>query len=208
MSTATDTQLAVASVYSRALLALARERGEEDALLDELTQVADYLARTPAFIDFLGSPLVDGDARQQVIEKAFRGRASDLLVDGLQVLNRKERLGLLAAVAQAYRSQHRELKGIVDVHVRTAVPLSPALRQQLEAAARHFTGRTPLLIEQVDPALVGGLVVQVGDRKMDSSIASRLHEISRRFDERGSQEIYRGAAYVSPGEPAASASAP
>lgn len=208
MSTATDTQLAVASVYSRALLALARERGEEDALLDELTQVADYLARTPAFIDFLGSPLVDGDARQQVIEKAFRGRASDLLVDGLQVLNRKERLGLLAAVAQAYRSQHRELKGIVDVHVRTAVPLSPALRQQLAAAARHFTGRTPLLIEQVDPALVGGLVVQVGDRKMDSSIASRLHEISRRFDERGSQEIYRGAAYVSPGEPASSASAP
>ena len=99
MSTADDTQLAVAAVYSRALLALARERGEEDALLDELTQVADYLARTPAFIDFLGSPLVDGDARQQVIEKAFRGRASDLLVDGLQVLNRKERLGLLAAVA-------------------------------------------------------------------------------------------------------------
>jgi F-type H+-transporting ATPase subunit delta len=208
MSTATDTQLAVASVYSRALLALARERGEEDALLDELTQVADYLARTPAFLDFLGSPLVDGDARQQVIEKAFRGRASDLLVDGLQILNRKERLGLLAAVAQAYRSQHRELKGIVDVHVRTAVPLSPALRQQLEAAARNFTGRTPLLIEQVDPALVGGLVVQVGDRKMDSSIASRLHEISRRFDERGSQEIYRGAAYVSPGEPASSAAAP
>lgn len=208
MSTATDTQLAIASVYSRALLALARERGEEDALLDELTQVADYLARTPAFADFLGSPLIDGDARQQVIEKAFRGRASDLLVDGLQVLNRKGRLGLLAAVAEAYRSQLREQKGIVDVHVRTAVPLSPALRQQLEAAARHFTGRTPLLIEQVDPALVGGLVVQVGDRKMDSSIASRLHEISRRFDERGSQEIYRGAAYVSPGEPASSASAP
>jgi F-type H+-transporting ATPase subunit delta len=208
MSTVNDTQLAVAGVYSRALLDLARERGEEDALLDELTQLADYLAGNPAFADFLASPLVDGDARREVIEKAFRGRASDLLVDGLQVLNRKGRLGLLAAVAQAYRSQYREEKGLVDVHVRTAVPLSPALRQQLEEAARRFTGRIPFLIEQVDPALLGGLVVQVGDRKMDASVASRLAEIARRLDARGSQEIYRGAAYVTPGEPPAPTAAP
>lgn len=203
-----DTQLAVAGVYSRALLDLARERGEEDALLDELTQLADSLDRNPDFADFLASPLVDGKARRAALEKAFRGRASDLLVDGLQVLNRKERLGLLPAVAQAYRSQHRELKGIVDVHVRTAVPLSPALRQQLEEAARRFTGRAPFLIEQVDPALLGGLVVQVGDRRVDTSIASRLHEIARRLDDRGSQEIQRGSAYVSPGEPSATPAAP
>jgi F-type H+-transporting ATPase subunit delta len=191
-STMNDTQLAVAGVYSRALLELARETGAEDALLEELAGLAGYLAGHPEVADFFASPLVDAAARRETVEKTFRGRASDLLVDGLQVLNRKGRLDLLPAVAEAYRRQHRELKGIVDVQVRTAVPLSPALRDRLAAAARRFTGREPHLVEEVQPGLLGGLVIQVGDQKIDASIASQLHEISRRLDERGSQEIYRG----------------
>jgi F-type H+-transporting ATPase subunit delta len=201
MPTVDNQQLAVAGIYSQSLLTLAREAGAEDDLLAELGDLVDYLGGHPEVADFFSSPLVDAGARREVIEKTFRGRASDLLVDGLQVLNRKERLGLLPAVAETYRRQHRDLKGIVDVEVKTAVALTPALRERLAEAARRFTGREPHLIEEIRPGLLGGLVVQVGDRKFDASIRSHLQEISRRLDERGSQEIYRGASQVA--EPSA-----
>ena len=60
-----------------------------------------------------------------MIEQAFRGKASDLLVDSLLVVNRKGRLSAVRAIAVAYRAALRDLRGWVDVHVRTAVPLTP-----------------------------------------------------------------------------------
>lgn len=193
-----DRNLGLGRLYAKALLDLAEEQGSADELLDELKDLALYMEGNPELLHVFGSPLVEGTDRAQTLEKVFRGRASDLLVDALQVINRKGRLGSLRAIAEAYRQELRDRRGQVDVHVRTAVPLNEGLRARLSESLAQFTGRKPTLIEKVDPSVIGGLVVEVAGTKIDTSVASRLKGLGAALERRASEEIHRGAsAYTS-----------
>jgi F-type H+-transporting ATPase subunit delta len=197
MANVDDRDLAVGRIYGQAMLALAEEQGEAEALLEELGELVKFLDTHPELEDFLGSPLIEGDERAPAMERIFRGRASDLLVDSLQVINRKGRLHLLRAVAEAYRLAYREMRGLVDVTVRTAVPLSEPQRARLTEVAARFTGRKPSLIERVDPSILGGLVVETSGQKIDTSVATRLRELSAALERRASQEIMRSRSSMS-----------
>ncbi|MBW8876549.1 MAG: ATP synthase F1 subunit delta [Acidobacteria bacterium] len=196
MAKVDDRDLAVGRLYAEAMLALAEERGSSDALLDELKELVDFLDQNPKVEHFLASQMVDEEGRARVLEDLFRGQASDLLLDSLQVINRKGRLGQIRAIAESYRTALRDLRGWVDVHVRTAVPLDDAQRTRLQEAMAASTGRKPALIERIDPSLIGGLVVDVEGRKFDASVASRLQDLSAALQARASREIVSGTAYV------------
>lgn len=196
MANVTNQDLTVGRLYARSILDLAEEQGQADSLLDELAEVVKQLDRMPEYEEFLASPLVDEEARARMIEDVYRGKGSDLLVDALQVINRKGRLGYLRAIAEAYRQEYRDLRGWVDVQVATAVPLTAELRTRLENSIAAFTGKTPNLIERVDPSLLGGMVVHVAGQKFDASVASRLRDLSARLLARASEEIIRGKVYV------------
>jgi len=186
----------VGRLYAEAMLHVAEEKGQAEALLEELEGLVAYMDGHPELERFLGSPLVEEGPHQQVIEKAFRGKASDLLVDSLQVIGRKGRLGSLRAVATEYRAALRRLRGGMDVHIRTAVPLTDALRARLADAITAAVDRKPTLIEHVDPSLVAGVVIELEGRKVDASLASRLHQLTEALLARASREIQSGKAYV------------
>lgn len=186
-----DKQIAIARVYSRSMLDLAEKRDEAEGLLAELGDLATYLERNPEFATFLASPMVDADERAASLKKLFRDKASHLLVDSLQVLNRKGRLALLGAVAETYRDEYQKRRGRVDVHVRTAVPLTDGLRAQLRTAAADYTGKDPVLIEEVDDAMIGGIVLRIGDQKLDATVAYRIRKLRSAFHERAVHEIHR-----------------
>jgi ATP synthase F1 delta subunit len=186
----------VGRLYAEAMLHVAEEKGQSEALLEELDGLVAYMDGHPEFERFLTSPLIEEGPHGEVLEKAFRGKASDLLVDSLLVINRKGRLASVRAIALAYRAALRDLRGWVDVRVRTAVPLTPELRARLTEVLAAFTGRRPTLVEKVDPGVIGGLVVQVEGRKIDASVASRLHDLSTALASRAAREIHSGKAYV------------
>ncbi|MFQ5351199.1 MAG: ATP synthase F1 subunit delta [Thermoanaerobaculia bacterium] len=190
-----EQQLAVAGVYARALLALAMDRDEADQVEGELGEVAGLLGANPELDSYLSSPLVDEEGRAAAIEKAFRQRASELVVNTLQVMNGKGRLGLLRALAEAYRLENEHRRGEVDVEVTTAVELSDDLRRRIAVAASRYAGRTARLIERVDPELLGGLVLRIGDRKIDSSLARQIHDAREGLFERASQELHGEKSY-------------
>jgi len=195
MASPSDRELTLAGVYSGAMLVLAERQGQSDALLDELLDLAAYLEKHADMAAYFSSPIVDGEARARSIETWFRGRASDLLVDSLQVLNRKERLELLPAIAEAYRLDHEALRGQVDVHVRAAVPLAEEDRRRLKEVAAVLSGREARLVEHLDESVIGGLVVQIEDRKYDACVATRLKKLVRVLAERASREIHSGRSY-------------
>jgi F-type H+-transporting ATPase subunit delta len=188
-----DKTAAVARVYAAALLALAEEDGRADEVRDELTALEELVERSPAFHDFLVSPAIGADERSASLEKALRGRASDLVADAVQVMNRKGRSGLLPAVAATYREAHDVLRQRVEVRVTSALPLTAAQRERLAAAVEAATGRQPSLEERVDPAILGGLVVQLGDRKADASLATRLKNLSAALLARASRQLRSGS---------------
>jgi len=193
MANVDSREAGVAAVYARAMLELAAAQGQEDELLAELHDLSRTVEDDAELATFLASPLVSGEARAEVLEKVFRRRASDLLVDSLEVINRKGRLGLLPAIAAAYRGEYRELRGLVDVRVTTAVPLNEAQRASLSRAVAGFTGKQPELIERVDPTILGGLVVEVAGEKVDSSLATQLRDVGTALAQRAAQELHGGA---------------
>ena len=192
MANVDSRETGVARVYARAMLDLAAAQGQEDELLAELQELGRAIENDPELATFLASPLVSSEARAEVLEKVFRRRASDLLVDALEVINHHGRLGLLPAIAAAYRDEYRELRGLVDVQVTTAVQLSEGQRASLSKAIAKLTGKQPQLIERVDPSILGGLVVEVAGEKTDTSLATRLHDVGTELAERAAQELHGG----------------
>ena len=166
-----ERQAGVARVWSDAIARLAAEAGSEDQLLAELEGLVAML------------------------ERAFRGRTSDLFVDLLQVLRQKGRLDLLRALAAAYRGEWLRRRQRVEVLVTSAVPLGEALRAELRRAAASKTGREPVLVERVDPAVLGGLVVRIGDDKFDGSVARELGRLEEVLLDRASRELHAGKSY-------------
>ena len=188
-----DRSAAVARVYADGMLSLAAARDEAETLREELAAVAAEVERDADFRAFLLSPLIDAEARAVSLERIFRGRASDLLVDSLQVLNRRGRIGLLPAVAAVYAAAHDALRGRVGVAVLSAVPLDDDQRREIRAAVAKRSGREAILEETVDPGLLGGLVVTIGDQKLDGSVATRLHALGAALAARASREVQGGA---------------
>lgn len=193
-----EQRLALARLYAGATRRLAAEQGIEEDLLEEVQGLVEVLDRNPELAAMFTSPLVEPRERSATLERALRGRASDLLVDALQVMNRKRRLGLLREFAEAYRREFEKAHGIVEVEVTTAVPLSDELRRSTEVVASRLAGAKARLRESVDESLLGGMVMQVGDRKVDTTLARDLAILRDRLMERASQEVLSGTAWVTP----------
>lgn len=185
--------LAAARPYAAALLEIAEEAGTADQVREELDAVERLAAESRGFRDYLVNPAIDTEAREKGLERMFRGKASDLVVDTLQVMNRKGRAALAPAMAAAYRALHDRRERRVEVRVTSAVPLDDAQRRRLAAAIERGTGLTPSLVERIDPNLVGGLVVALGDTKIDASIASRVKNLSEALRERASRQLRSGS---------------
>ena len=184
-----DKQLAVARIYSRALLEVAEAKGSADEVLEQLLWLSEHARENEGFGRFVANPLVDPGERAVSLERMFRGRLHDVLVDGLGVMSRKGRLDLLASVAETYREEHRDLRGRVEVLVATAVPLSQEIRTRLEKLLAERTGKTPELHDRVDEGLIGGIVLRIGDRKVDASVKNEVRKYRRLLDELAAREI-------------------
>lgn len=180
----------IARVYAEALLNAAERRGQAQEVYDELNSlVVDVFPRAPDFEAFLSSRAIGRDAKPAVIRRALEGRASDVFLNFLLVLNHHERLDLLRAVRGAYRDLWDERARRVRVHVRSAAPLDADQGERLRQELRRAFRREPILETRVDPDLIGGLVVQVGDYLYDGSVRSRLAGIRNQLIERSSYEI-------------------
>ena len=199
-----EQEIAVARVYARALLGLAEQAeqavqpekgGGAERILAELEQLGQAAESQAELAQFIAYPLVETNLRSAALERVFRGKASDLLVDTLQVMNRKGRLALLPALAQAYRQELEDRRGRVEVEVSTPVALTDASRERLRKAISSHTGREADLIEIVDENLIGGMILRVGDRKIDTSVSKELRRLGDRLLERASAEIQAGKAY-------------
>lgn len=192
MASVNDKALAVARVYADALLELAEPEGQADEVRDELESLAALYDSDATFREFLTNPAIDEDERREGQETLFRGRLLDVTVDTLQVLNAKGRSTLLPAVAVAYRGAHDHLRRRVQVSVTSARPLTDGQRGRLAEAVKTRTGRDPSFEERVDPSLIGGLVVRIGDEKTDGSVVTRLNNLSEALLARASREIHSG----------------
>jgi F-type H+-transporting ATPase subunit delta len=175
---ATGSRARLARVYAESLLALAQKAGQADEVGGELNAVAfDVVGKNPRVAEFLDSPANTAKRKLPVLAAAFEKSTSDLFKKFVGVLNQHNRLGLLRDVASAYQGIRDKQAGRVRVLVRAATPLSDAQRNDLTATLKTNLSKEPILNVRVEPELLGGLIVHVGDRVYDTSVRTRLESL-------------------------------
>jgi len=181
---------AIAKVYARSLLELAVRQGDADLIDREFSEFAAYLKIDPDFKVFATSRVIDPDDRRESLDRMFRGRMNDLLLNALHVLNGNDRLELVAHVQQQFHELYLERQSIVEVQVTTAEPLGKPARLRLQALMADRTKLNVVLIEHVDPAVLGGVVVRVGDERIDVSVVRQLRRFHDALLDHAAQHIH------------------
>jgi F-type H+-transporting ATPase subunit delta len=172
----------IAKVYAEALLDAAAKQNQTADILEEYAALLnDVFTPNPRFEVSIAAGVVSRHAKAEVLKRVFGGRVSELFLNFLLVLNDHERLGLLRGIYQSARQLYDQRQGRVPVLVRSAVPLQDDQRERLLNELRQSFHKEPVLQTQVDPALLGGLVVKVGDWQYDASVRTRLENIKKRL---------------------------
>jgi F-type H+-transporting ATPase subunit delta len=183
----------IARVYAEALLNAAEARGQAEAILEELgALLTDVGGKEPQLDAFLTSAAIGRHRKADAIDKVFQGRADELLVNFLQVLNDHQRLELLRAIWLAARRLQDARQRRVRVKVDSAVQLQPEHESRLIDNIRNILHYEPVLEKTVDPDLLGGMIVRVGDWLYDGSVRSELQHIRTQLVARSSHEIQSG----------------
>ena len=179
-------QARIAKVYAESLLAVAARDGQEDAVGAELAEfVADVLGKDPKIAAFFASPVVTRRTREPILAAALKDSAPPLLGKFLRVLNQNNRLDLLPQVVAAYRDLIDTRAGRVRVTVRSAVPLTDEQQGDLRRTLAASLHKEPVFRLYTDPDLLGGMVVQVGDKVYDTSVRTRLESLRTQLTARG-----------------------
>lgn len=169
----------LAAEYALALSQLTANVAEAGALDEELQAVVASLDELPGMEDLLVRAPLSKAVRTELVTRVFAGRLDEKLMGLLVVLTRNDRLGLLRSIADRFARVVQKRQGKVEVSVATAVELDEGQLQAIRQSLQEALGAAPVLKLSVDANLLGGMVVRVGDRVFDDSIAARLQSLRK-----------------------------
>jgi len=174
----------VSKTYGEALYEVAMESGEGKALelMEEIRCINELLAQNPKFDELMKHPGIPKQDKLHVMENVFRGKVSDELSGLLEVVVSKERYGDLPAIFAYYTDKVKEQQKIGVAYVTTAIELNPGQKKALEAKLLQTGGyRKMELHYDVDPAIIGGMIIRIKDRVVDSSIRTKLNGMTKQL---------------------------
>lgn len=163
-----------ASRYARAFFRLAEERGRIAQAQADVVALVDLHDRSPELAAFVANPIIPPARRQAALRDLFAGRLQEDTVSFLGLLAEKRRLAELPAIAAEFLALCRRHAGLVRVLVTSAQPLDADQLERLLAKLRARLGKAVEADTAVDPSLLGGFRVRVGDEVIDTSVATQL----------------------------------
>ncbi|MGN1180734.1 MAG: ATP synthase F1 subunit delta [Suilimivivens sp.] len=170
----------VSKTYGEALFELAVEEGKEDAFLEEIMALKEILKENPDFSKLMNHPKILKEEKLEVLGNVFEGRISAELLSFLHLIISKDRYGEIDGILDYFIDEIKKLKGIGVCYVTTAIPLSNAKQKEVEEKLLATTSFQKMEMHfQVEEELIGGMVIRIGDRVVDSSIRTKLFEMRR-----------------------------
>ena len=170
----------VSKTYGEALFELAVEEGREDAFLTEIMALKEVLKENPDFNKLMNHPKILKEEKLKVLDDVFEGRISKELSGFLHLVVSKDRYGEIDAILDYFVDEVKKLKGIGIAYVTTAIPLGIAKQKEIEEKLLATTSFKQMEMHfKVEEELIGGMVIRIGDRVVDSSIKTKLFEMRR-----------------------------
>ena len=168
----------VAARYAKSLLDLGKEMGTLDSVKADMDLLSKTMAESRDLRLLLRNPIVKHDKKLAILTAIFGGKVSDLTLRFFTILTQKNRESALEGMGTEFQVQYNAMQGIQMAQVTSATPLTPELRAQLQQLVMQQTGLAQVkLTEKVDPELIGGFVLRVGDNQVDDSVRTSLRKM-------------------------------
>lgn len=165
--------------YAVAIAMLARERGIADRIAADLTAIDATIGREGLVHDFFVSPVVARPDKERLFTQAFEKSVDPVALHSLLLLVRKRRESLLGAIVAEYLALERAARGAETLVLTSARPLDRNELQSIVTKLEQTYGKHFEVAERVDPSLIGGLRLVMGDRRIDATISGRLDNLAR-----------------------------
>jgi F-type H+-transporting ATPase subunit delta len=168
----------IAQVYARALFEVATEHDDIDLIREQLGQFADALSESRELQMFFFSPYFSTDEKQEGLRRTVT-EADESFLNFLLLLLENHRMAVIFRVRREYDRLWREANHLLAVQITSAVQLDPSVAERVGDEIGRQTGRTVELTSTVDPEILGGIVVRVGNSIIDASIRTRLDNLRK-----------------------------
>ncbi len=166
-----------AKEYGTALYDLCAEEGLTDGILKEMQVLSRCFRENPDFLRLLGNLSLEKDERIAILDETLQGRIHGYLLNFLRILTERGAISAFRDCACAFEELYDRDHRTVEARVTTAKPLTEEQRRKIENKIREMTGRQPKLLQRVDPALLGGVLLEMDGKRYDNTVKSRLAAI-------------------------------
>lgn len=169
--------------YAKATLNLAKEKKLAEEVNQDMILIRDTIEENNDLEIMLKSPVIKSARKRAVLIAVFKEKINDITKGLIDVLIENKRLNLLPLVAKEYIVIYDFMKGVEVAQVTTAVPLTKELEKTLLKRIHESVDTQVSLVNVVDPSIIGGFVLRVGDKEYDSSVAYRLEDLLSQFED-------------------------
>ena len=167
--------------YAKALIELASEKGVLEEVHSDMLAFSQICQQNRDFELMLKSPIVQHYKKMSILESLFKGKVHPVSFSIFEIITRKNREELLPEIAESFHQQYNDSKNIQTAQVTTTFALDETQRTHFRKMVEHATGKQVELHEKIDPSLIGGYVLQIGDRQADESVKNQLRKLKLEF---------------------------
>ncbi|WP_423146965.1 ATP synthase F1 subunit delta [Rubrolithibacter danxiaensis] len=177
-------EIQVASRYAKSLIDLAEEQNALEKVKDDITFFIKICKSNPELKAVLKNPIISPDKKISILNQLFGNSVHLLIISFFKIVVSKGRSEILYATAQEFLNEYNIRKGIVKARVTSAAPLSEENINKIAAVIKETVKGEIVLEAKVDPDLIGGFILQVGDKQFDTSISSSLQKLKKEFSQK------------------------
>lgn len=173
----------LASRYAKALIDFAVEKGQLEQVFADMKWLDTVSKSNKDFVNVLRSPIIKGEVKKKIVDAVTTGRISDITNRFIVLLVTKNRESNLPEITEAFISAYKEHKNIHTIQLTTATPVSENVKKAIISQVKKSAGYDNVeVVEKINPDIIGGFVLQVGDQLVDASVAYDLKAIAKQFD--------------------------
>lgn len=167
--------------YAKSLLGLAQENNLTEKIFSDMQLIAETCENSHELTAVMRNPIIHTHKKEAVLTALFSNKVSNITLKFFQMVISKGRVGMLEEIAKEYVALYKEMRGVRTAHITSAVKLDESTRNAVLAIVRKKGGENIDLVERVDPKIIGGFILRMGDVQYDSSVSRRLSDISRQL---------------------------
>lgn len=174
-------QIKVATRYAKSLLGLVAEKGNMEEAFKDMSFVQKTCSENRDLVVLLKSPVVNTEKKVSILSSVYGKNVSEVTMLFINLITKNRREGALPEIAEAFIAQYKAMKGITTAVVTSATVLADDAKKKIADLVQKEVGGTVQLEMEVNPELIGGFILRIGDKQLDTSILSKVNDLRQEF---------------------------